>query len=291
MILSMTGFGNATIHHDVMDIIISIKSINSKTFDCNLKLPALIKQKETEVKSILQSKLLRGKIDVHIHLDFKKESQSSYINQSLFWSYFNELSRIVSTLEISQDQIISHVLRHPDIFQNISNEINEDDWKLIEAAIQQAAQNTHEFRKKEGATLLIDLINRIDNILSITKEIELQEPKRLEIKREKLFQKLQELQQPENLDNNRLEQEILFFSEKLDITEEIVRLKSHCGFFTEIIHNNEEEKGKKLNFISQEIGREINTIGSKANDFTIQKQVVICKEELERIKEQLNNIL
>lgn len=291
MTLSMTGFGNATLQHDSMDIVISVKALNSKTFDCNIKLPALIKQKETEVKSLLQSKLIRGKIDLHIHIEFKKESQSSYINQSLFWSYYNELSRLTSSLEISHDHILNNVLRHPDIFQNISNEIEDDDWKIVEKAIIMAAEDTQSFRKKEGHSLNKDLIARNQNILSITKEIEKNEPNRLQAKRERLNQKISELLQPGILDANRLEQEILFYSEKLDITEELVRLTSHCRFFEETLLNQEEEKGKKLGFIAQEMGREINTIGSKANDFFIQKQVVVCKEELERIKEQLNNIL
>ena len=291
MILSMTGFGTATFNSNELDIVINIKSVNSKQFDCTLKIPSVLRPKENELKTIIQTVVIRGKVDVSIYIERKENSMTSMINKPLFIAYYNELNSLCDEVGHKEGDLVATIMRHPEIFQINETTIPDLDFSLIEKTLQKAIQEYQSFRKTEGLALAKDLVQRIDTISKNAKIIEAYEVTRIDNKRDKIKTKLAELIGKDSIDEIRLEQEILFYSEKLDITEELVRLAAHCNYFTETIEMDADENGKKLNFISQEIGREINTIGSKSNDFTMQKNVVQCKEELERIKEQINNIL
>ncbi len=291
MILSMTGFGTATFNSNELDIVINIKSVNSKQFDCTLKIPSVLRPKENELKTIIQTVVIRGKVDISIYIERKENSMTSMINKPLFIAYYNELKSLCDEVGYKEGDLVATIMRHPEIYQINETAIPDLDFSLIEKTLQKAIKEYQSFRKTEGLVLAKDLVQRIDTISKNAKSIEAYEVTRIDNKRDKIKTKLAELIGKDSIDEIRLEQEILFYSEKLDITEELVRLAAHCNYFTETIEMDADENGKKLNFISQEIGREINTIGSKSNDFTMQKNVVQCKEELERIKEQINNIL
>lgn len=291
MIYSMTGFGGAKHSSSSVEIKVEIKSVNSKQMDCSLKLPNQLRPKENEIKALLQNSLIRGKVDMFVYLEHKGQVHDSMINKAIFTSYYHELKSLCDELSIKDEQIVTNILRHPDIFQYNATELPEEHWALVLDALNTAIEELKSFRLQEGQSLAKDLLKRIEQIQKNKREIEQIDGNRLDQKRERMKQKLSELIGYEQIDQNRLEQEVLYYSEKLDITEELVRLETHNLFFIETIESKIEEKGKKLNFITQEIGREINTIGSKANDAAIQKLVVNCKEELERLKEQINNIL
>lgn len=291
MIYSMTGFGGAKHSSSTIEIKVEMKSVNSKQMDCSLKLSHQLRSKENEIKAFIQNSLIRGKVDALIHIEHKGPINDPMINRTIFKTYYHELKSICDELSIKDDHIVSNVLRHPEIFQYNASTLSEEHWDLVLKTINAATEELKSFRAQEGQSLAKDLLKRIEQIQENKKAIEAIDGNRLDQKREKIKQKLLELVGYEQIDQARLEQEILYYSEKLDITEELVRLETHSVFFIETIKSQVEEKGKKLNFITQEIGREINTIGSKANDASIQKLIVHCKEELERLKEQINNIL
>lgn len=291
MIKSMTGFGKRTIDLSDRRINIEIKSLNSKQFDANLRLSSLYREKEAEIRLMLSSGLGRGKIECNINIDSNGELSSYQFNRVLAKQYYEEIALLANELgvEISND-LINTVVKMPDVLKAEQASLSKEEWAQISEGIAGAIQELNEFRLREGSALGKDLNKRVNLIAQLLKEVEPLEKERIEHVRARLQKSLEESQLSATIDKNRYEQEIIYYLEKLDITEEKVRLKKHCQYFLEIL----EEKGsngKKLGFVSQEMGREINTLGSKANHSEIQKIVVLMKDELEKIKEQLFNIL
>jgi uncharacterized protein (TIGR00255 family) len=294
MIVSMTGYGKSVAEFPGKKFTIEIRSLNNKGMDINLKIPSFLRDKEPEIRNLLSQKLERGKIDLYIIPENTGNTIGSSINKTLAQSYYLELRELQVLLKEEHNQsILPLVLRMPDVLQADLYEPEESDWSLIRERIAEAIDLLGEFRQREGKILEEDLLLRTNMILKMLDSIEPFEEARINNIREKLRSSIQKYIHPETTtlpDENRFEQEMIFYLERLDITEEKIRLKKHCDYFIETM-NEASSQGKKLGFISQEMGREINTIGSKANDAGIQKIVVQMKDELEKIKEQLLNIL
>jgi uncharacterized protein (TIGR00255 family) len=287
----MTGFGKAIAETPQKKITVEIKSLNSKQLDINTKLPWLYKEKEPEIRNLVSHKLDRGKIDLSIYLDIHEGEGIQVINKSTVKNYFRQLKEIAEELDINfDDQILPVIMRLPDALKTEKPDLPEDEWEIVKKEILESLSALDLYRIEEGKSIETDLKKRISCILESLTTIETYEPGRIERVREKLLSLLKENNGTENIDKNRFEQELIFYLEKFDINEEKVRLKKHCEYFIETIESG-SPNGKILSFIVQEIGREINTIGSKANDASIQKLVVKMKDELEKIKEQTNNIL
>jgi len=290
MLLSMTGFGKAICELTNKKIIIEIKSLNSKQIDIYSRLPGLYKEKDIYIRNLISSKLFRGKIDVSIHIDSADIGRDSIINKELVKSYFKQLVDVSDDLGVNdKSDLFSVVMRLPDVLKQEKEELNEEEWNTIKNSIEDALDNLILFRQQEGVVLKKDIEQRIVAILKLQEELEPFEKERIVKIKEKLKNSLKEIDNDE-YDKNRLEQELIYYLEKLDITEEKIRLAHHCNFFLKTIEL-EEPVGKKLGFISQEIGREINTLGSKANNSDMQKIVIAMKDELEKVKEQVLNIL
>jgi uncharacterized protein (TIGR00255 family) len=291
MIKSMTGFGKAIAETPQKKITIEIKSLNSKQLDLNTKLPWLYKEKEPEIRNLVSQKLDRGKIDLIIYFDQIDEEVATVINKSVVKNYYNQFKEIASDLKISlDDQIFSAIMKLPDTLKTDKQEIPEAEWVLAKSKILESINMLDQYRIEEGNSIMTDLNKCIGSILSFLMTVETFEKGRIDRIRERLNAILDENLAKENIDKNRFEQELIFYLEKFDINEEKVRLRTHCEYFLETM-NTPSPNGKILNFIAQEIGREINTIGSKANDASMQKLVVMMKDELEKIKEQTMNIL
>jgi uncharacterized protein (TIGR00255 family) len=291
MIKSMTGYGKAFAETQQKKITIEIKSLNSKQLDLNTKMPWLYKEKEPEIRNLISQKLDRGKIDFTIFVDMLDEEIATVINKSAVRNYYNQFKEIASELKIDlDDQIFSAIMKLPDTLKTEKPELPEAEWEIVKNQIIESVTMLDLYRIEEGNSIMADLQKCIGKILSFLETIETFEEGRIIKIREKLIALLEEHVGTENLDKNRFEQELIFYLEKYDINEEKVRLKTHCDYFLETV-NTPSPNGKILSFISQEIGREINTIGSKANDASIQKLVVMMKDELEKIKEQTLNVL
>jgi uncharacterized protein (TIGR00255 family) len=291
MIKSMTGYGKATAETSQKKITIEIKSLNSKQLDLNAKLPWLYKEKEPEIRNLVSQMLDRGKIDLSVYFDILEDEGGPIINKSIVKNYYKQLKEIAVELEINiDDQILPIIMRLPDSLKTEKPELPDEEWNLAKKQILGSINVLDLYRIEEGKSIETDLRKRILGILDSLSAVETFEPGRIEKVREKLISILKENNGTENLDKNRFEQELIFYLEKYDINEEKVRLKKHCEYFLETIETA-APNGKILSFIAQEIGREINTMGSKANDASIQKLVVMMKDELEKIKEQTNNIL
>jgi len=287
----MTGFGKAIAETPQKKITIEIKSLNSKQFDLNIKLPWLFKEKEPEIRSLISQKLDRGKIDFSIYVDSADQELATVINKGTVKNYYNQFKEIASELDIKlDDQIFSVIMKLPDTLKTDKNEIPEEEWNLVKNKISESLQIIDQYRIEEGNSIMTDIIKCIDKILTLLDQIGPFEEGRIKKVKEKLDSVLSDNIGNENIDKNRFEQELIYYIEKFDINEEKVRLRTHCDYFLETI-KTDAPNGKLLNFICQEIGREINTIGSKANDASIQKLVVMMKDELEKIKEQTLNIL
>jgi uncharacterized protein (TIGR00255 family) len=291
MIKSMTGYGKAIAETPNKKITIEIKSLNSKQLDLNIKLPWLYKEKEPEIRNLISQKLDRGKIDLTIYFDMHDEEVTTAINKSAVKSYYRQFEDIASELQINlDDQIFTAIMKLPDTLKTDKLEIPEKEWQLAKSKITESINMLDQYRIEEGNSIVADLKKSIGNILSMLESLGTFEQGRIIKVRERLISILEENVGSENIDKNRFEQELIFYLEKFDINEEKVRLKTHCDYFLETI-DTQSPNGKILNFITQEIGREINTIGSKANDASIQKLVVMMKDDLEKIKEQTMNIL
>jgi uncharacterized protein (TIGR00255 family) len=291
MIKSMTGYGKAIAETPQKKITIEIKSLNSKQLDLNTKLPWLYKEKEPEIRNLVSQKLDRGKIDLSIYFDMLDEEVSTVINKAAVKGYYQQFKDIASELQINlDDQIFTAIMKLPDTLKTDKQEIPEEEWNLVKSKIIESISMLDQYRIDEGISIMTDLKKCIGKILSMLQSVETFEQGRIKKVKEKLLTMLEENVGRENVDQNRFEQELIFYLEKFDINEEKVRLRTHCDYFLETI-NTSSPNGKILNFITQEIGREINTIGSKANDASIQKLVVMMKDDLEKIKEQTMNIL
>jgi uncharacterized protein (TIGR00255 family) len=291
MIKSMTGYGKAVAETPQKKVTIEIKSLNSKQLDLNTKLPWLYKEKEPEIRNLISQRLDRGKIDFSIYCDMLDDEVVTVINKSAVRNYYNQFKEIAAELKIDlDDQIFTAIMKLPDTLKTEKPEISESEWEIVRTQIIESVTMLDLYRIEEGNSILTDLKKCIVKILSLLETVQTFEAGRISKIREKLMSLLEENLGPEKVDKNRFEQEIILYIEKYDINEEKVRLKTHCDYFIETI-NTPSPNGKILNFIAQEIGREINTIGSKANDASIQKLVVMMKDELEKIKEQTLNVL
>ncbi|MDX1627045.1 MAG: YicC/YloC family endoribonuclease [Fulvivirga sp.] len=292
MLKSMTGYGTASHSSEGIAINVEVRTLNSKYLDLNLRLPRAFNEKEIEIRNIISEKLERGKVSLHI--DYVNENEvepSQTYNKALFKKYYTDLRKMADSVVASDHDLFRLALSAPDVVVSTGDEkIKESDWKKIKELLLQATQKCDEFRIKEGSDLQKKFETYIQTIDRNLSEIEKLDPARIERIRNRIKSNLAEFVEEEGLDKNRLEQELVYYIEKLDITEEKVRLASHLKHFSEVLHMD-QSMGKKLGFISQEIGREINTIGSKANDADIQKFVVDMKESLEKIKEQVLNIV
>ena len=287
----MTGYGKAIAETPQKKITIEIKSLNSKQLDLNTKLPWLYKEKEPEIRNLISQRLDRGKIDFSIFCDMLDDEVVTVINKSAVRNYYNQFKEIAAELRIDlDDQIFTAIMKLPDTLKTERPEISETEWEMVRTQIIESIAMLDLYRIEEGNSIMTDLKKCIAEILSLLETVQTFEAGRISKIREKLRSMLEENLGPEKVDKNRFEQEIILYIEKYDINEEKVRLKTHCEYFIETI-NTASPNGKILNFIAQEIGREINTIGSKANDASIQKLVVMMKDELEKIKEQTLNVL
>ena len=291
MIKSMTGYGKAIAETQQKKITIEIKSLNSKQLDLNTKVPWLYKEKEPEIRNLVSQKLDRGKIDFSIYCDMLDDEVVTVINKSAVRNYYNQFKDIASELKIDlDDQIFTAIMKLPDTLKTEKPEMPEEEWELVKNKIIESITMLDQYRIEEGNSILSDFKKCIGKIMSFLESIETFEDGRISKIREKLVALLKDNVGTENIDKNRFEQELIFYLEKYDINEEKVRLKTHCDYFLETVETP-SPNGKILNFIAQEIGREVNTIGSKANDASIQKLVVTMKDELEKIKEQTLNVL
>lgn len=289
MIKSMTGFGKASQELSDKTINIEIRSLNSKSADISLRLSSGLRNYELELRNEISKQLERGKIDLSIFIESKKAEMPVEINVELAKAYHKQLKNLALELNEPIDNALQQVLKFPDVLKNERKETDENEWKLIKHCLNSALDELNNFRDIEGLSLKKDFEIRISKINTCLEEIKTLDLIRINAIKNRIRNNIEEVIGKSNLDENRFEQELIYYIEKLDINEEKVRLKTHLDYFIETC--NEKSAGRKLNFISQEIGREINTIGSKANDAQIQKLVVLMKDELEKIKEQANNVL
>jgi uncharacterized protein (TIGR00255 family) len=283
----MTGFGKATVNCEGKTIAIEIRSLNSKQLDLNTRISAIFRDKENEIRSLVTKELERGKIDVYIYVE-KADTPAVAIDDNLAKAYFEKLTEVSKCVNNPKDtDIFAQMLRMPDVVSTPKEEISENLWNVIFEGIKTTCDAVNRFREEEGTSLSEDFIYRTRLISDMIDKITPFENNRIVELKRKLIENLENLSV--KYDPNRLEQELIFYIERLDVTEEKVRLRKHCDYFMDTMKEN--NAGKKLGFIIQEIGREINTIGSKANDFNIQQIVVLMKDEAEKMKEQLANIL
>ncbi len=290
MIQSMTGFGKATTELPNKKISVEIKSLNSKQLDLGTRIPGVYREKEMEIRNLLLQHIERGKVDFLIYIENVDKNISSKINQGAVESYYEQIREIAGKLNIeAPSDWFSVVLRLPETIKTEASELNESEWEVVKETIMKALGLFSEFRRQEGLMLEKLFQSKIENITGLLKEIEEYEPERIERVKSKMMESLQKMETT-SYDNNRFEQELIFYIERLDINEEKLRLRNHLKYFTETM-NNEKSQGRKLGFIVQEIGREINTMGSKSNHAEMQKIVVQMKDELEQIKEQILNAL
>lgn len=285
----MTGFGRARIELPGKNINIEIKSLNSKSFDLGLRLPSLYRDKEAEIRNLLGQKLERGKADLLIFVEEDSKTSISF-NRELALEYHEQLKHLANDIGQIQVDYMSIILKMPDIFKADGIQLSESEWEKLLEGLNNACDDLNNFRLNEGKILQEDLLNRSRLILKLLADIEVFEPQRRELVKNKLWKALEEQAEKGKIDTNRFEQELIYYLEKTDFTEEQVRLEKHCIYFNETLEDT-GSNGRKLAFITQEIGREINTLGAKANNAEIQRIVVNMKDELEKIKEQLLNIL
>ena len=293
MIHSMTGFGKAesVIHNKKISI--EIRSLNSKFIDLNLKLPSLYRSKDVAIRSLLTAGLKRGKIEITLHFDLIESEPTHFLNTSVIDEYYSSFKTLVDKLSIENDNNIDylqHIMRMPDVLKSERKELSEDEWNVVVKLIKESIIDLSSFRENEGRALEKDVRIQIQAIMTLMKNSEQFDQARIETIKERLKKNLNTVAKDETYNESRFEHELIYYLEKFDFTEEKVRLSKHCEHFIETIENT-ESNGKKLGFIVQEIGREVNTLGSKANHFEIQKNVVQMKDHLEKIKEQILNVL
>jgi uncharacterized protein (TIGR00255 family) len=291
MIKSMTGYGKTECELPDKKITIEIRSLNSKQLDISTRVPGIYKEKEIEVRKLIGEKLERGKIDINLYCEQHGDQTNATINKPVVLNYFRQLNNISQELGLeSTERALQSILRLPDSVKVEYEELDEKEWAMILEKILEALNILDQFRVQEGKALKTDIVKHIEKILELKNKIEPYEPERIERLKTRLNEAFNNASSNIQIDKNRFEQELIFYLEKFDINEEKVRLVNHCNYFTETL-DEPTASGKKLGFIAQEIGREINTLGSKANHSGIQKIVIIMKDELEKIKEQTLNVL
>jgi uncharacterized protein (TIGR00255 family) len=287
----MTGFGRAEETMNDKTYLVEIKSLNGKQLEINMKIPPLLKPFEFDVRNLIQENLLRGSVECLIVIKQNGSAKPVVINTDLIKSYYNQIKELADDLSIDTNSVLSALLRLPEVVSPSNEVLDQNDWGQLKKVIEAAIKELNDHRIEEGKSLDKELRLRIENINQMEGEILKLEPQRKVRMKSELVQLLEENVGKENYDVNRLEQELIYYIEKIDIREEQVRLKNHCEYFISILDNDDEAKGKKLSFLIQEIGREINTTGSKAYDADIQRCVVRMKDDLEKAKEQIFNIL
>ena len=291
MIKSMTGYGLAVHDSGSTKYTVEIKSLNSKFLELSLRIPRSFSDKEFQLRTECNKQIERGKVNLSINVEQAAQTvKAAGIDKVLLKHYFEQLKSVSEELNEPASNLFQLALGLPEVVKYDDESVSEEEWKIVEQTFQKAIKAFQQFRQDEGNVLEQDIKSRIVIIMDNLEKVAIEEPKRIPVIRERLNQFLADSVGCENIDQNRFEQELIYYIDKLDITEEKIRLKSHCDYFIETL-KSEDANGKKLGFISQEIGREINTLGSKANDANIQKLVVGMKEELEKIKEQLLNVL
>lgn len=293
MLHSMTGFGKAQANFLNKTIIVEVRSLNSqKGIDLSLKFSTQFREQEYALRNLITEKLQRGKIDVYISIEKEDHTPEVLLNKRIIKAYYQELKQIADELGAPHDNILATILQLPEVAAGSNEESDENEWKAVEGAIIKAIDDLNRFRADEGRILAGDMLKRIGLIETYSEDVKTLDKTRISDIKTRLQTNVENAVGKEKIDPNRLEQELVYYIEKLDITEELTRLKAHCDYIRLVINDaKEDQKGRKLNFISQEIGREINTLGSKANHADMQKIVVNMKDELEKIKEQVSNIL
>jgi len=286
----MTGYGSAKGTVGTQAVTVEIRSLNSKFLELNVRLPLQFRDKELEIRADVGKMLERGKADLNVSIDNNELAKRSTVNKEIFLAYYEDLKSLATETGMSDNNMLDAILKLPAVLNSEKSEMDEIQWKQLKGLIQSAVEQFNLFRSNEGNVLEQDVTQRLNAIENSIPQLENYEQARIESIRTRLHKSVNELKDQLNIDTNRFEQELIYYIEKLDISEEKVRLKSHCDYFIQTM-NSQEANGKKLGFITQEIGREINTIGSKANDANMQRIVVEMKDELEKLKEQLANVL
>lgn len=290
MILSMTGFGKAQGNYKHTTYTAEVRSVNSKQLDLNLRLNSALRDQEMELRKNLASELVRGKVDIAVYVEGVSEDKMLSVNQELFDHYSEMLRAAADKQGLDQSSLLANVLKLPEVLQSERKEKEQEEIDLAIGVLMEAVKRFQEFRSTEGQELRLDLTDRLNNIRTLMTQVEQYEGERIETVRQRMMDRFDELKEKVTLDESRLESELMYYIEKFDVTEEKVRLTSHLKYFEETM-NSDEAAGRKLGFIAQEMGREINTLGSKANHAEIQRIVVQMKDELEKIKEQVLNVL
>ncbi len=288
MIKSMTGFGKSQLSLGMKTILVDVRALNSKQLDLNLRIPPAFREKEGEIRQEIGKSLERGKVDVYLSYRLAGSTGTAAINHDLAKARFLELQQLANELNVQSADLLGRVLMMPDVMAEQEEVLGDEEWAQVMEVLKSALKATDVFRTDEGSGIGKELLERVGNIEARLEETGVLDAERMVLMRERLLQKIADLKI--NADANRFEEEMIFYIEKLDINEEKQRLRAHCQYFRETL-NQQESTGRKLGFITQEMGREINTIGSKANHAGMQKLVVLMKDELEKIKEQLNNVL
>lgn len=289
MLLSMTGYGRVSLPYNEKVITVEIRSLNSKFTDAKLKMPQSYREKETDLRRIIMERVERGKIEMSLEIKSHEGDDAFSLNVPLFKRYYRELTRLGQELGMDTGDIMQTILRLPNVVATESDSIDELEWEAVQQTLDQAIQQFDQFRMAEGQAMEVDLRTRVELIMSALTQVNPHEEDRVTRLRQRLYQNLEEYLGKDKIDESRFEQEILFYLEKFDITEEKVRLEQHCKYFLKELDEKVMSKGRKLSFISQEMGREINTLGAKAYSSNIQRLVVAMKDELEKIKEQVAN--
>ncbi|MCF8257423.1 MAG: YicC family protein [Flavobacteriales bacterium] len=290
MLQSMTGFGKATGHYGNNTCTVEVRSVNSKQLDLNMRMPSAFREREPELRRMVSEGAVRGKVDLSINIEGLEEGRMQQLNHVLFDHYYSELGKAATEKGLSKDGLLSEILRLPDVMQPLKLEMRDTDWPEVRNITAEAILAFQRFREAEGTTLAKELRARVEGIHLLMEQVTPFEPERVATVRQRLQERLDEISTQKDLDPSRLEHELVFFIEKYDVTEEKVRLSAHCHYFIETMETD-PQAGRKLGFIAQEMGREINTLGSKANHAEIQKLVVQMKDELEKVKEQVLNVL
>lgn len=291
MLYSMTGFGRAEAQVNGKQIIVELKSLNGKQFEMMTKLPPLLRAYELDIRNILSSQLFRGTIDLSVNIKQDGAAKPMTVNTELAKFYYSSMQQVAQQLNLNEDNVLSTLMRMPEVVVAEQDMLPDEEWQVVKQAVQQATDALMIHRKREGEALYKDMVSRIKNIETLLEDIAPHETARKEKVRTRIDQSMQEFVSKEKVDQNRFEQEMIYYLERMDFSEEKTRLKQHCTYFYETVDKDEPTKGKKIGFIMQEVGREINTLGAKANDATIQQIVINMKDELEKAKEQILNIL
>ena len=290
MLISMTGYGRVDQVVQQLKILVEVKCVNSKSLDIRTKISSAYASKEIEIRKLIQQELKRGKVDINVLVE-DLENSEFVINEQVFNNYLLNLRALSSKFDLETDGLMAQVLKMPGVVAQNETEVDENAWNLVKDAILKALKKVNEFRKTEGVAMMDDILNHIQTIEHLLDQVDPMEEGRIEKIRERLTSSLEALKINSGHDENRLEQEMIFYMDKYDLNEEKIRLAQHCKYFKDMLDIKDEMKGKNLSFILQEIGREINTLGSKANSAEIQKVVIQMKNEADKIKEQLANVV